>query len=292
MIVCDGFSLPRVLCEPGRLGKMMNNWHSVKLIFINVPSINVWCLLYQYTAHYTATRQSGNNLYLPHSSTQDQPRLGKTEKHHLFCKKREEGGGLELTNRQLTSELSLTHADRRLKWEERLKNGMFSDLNCCGIMVCSGNGGPWTSSWVGAIRAETSEQTLTDHRVMMIHPDNCQSQAGPASASPEHKHNNKAGRGETRTALLLTDALHGIFLSHVGCDAWYLIDWGLVLRWRAEAGDRGQGWHWQLQISFHHFVIGVISNITTSSYVTANRENRLLREHPSLSLDSSMCIFQ
>ena len=30
---------------------------------------------------------------------------------------------------------------------------------------------------MGAIRAETSEQTLTDHCVMMIHPDNCQSKA-------------------------------------------------------------------------------------------------------------------
>ena len=174
----------------------LSNWSS---LMFHLSMFDVCCISTHCTrAHYTATRQSGNNLYLPHSSTQDQPRLGKTEKHHLFCKKREEGGGLELTNRQLTSELSLTRADRRLKWEERLKNGMFSDLNCCGIMVCSGRSGPWTLSWVGAIRAETSEQTLTDHRVMMIHPDNCQSQAAPASASPEHKHNNKAGRGETR----------------------------------------------------------------------------------------------
>ena len=244
-----------------------------------------------HTAHYTATRQSGNNLYLPHSSTQDQPRLVQTEKHNLFCKKREEGGGLELTNRQLTSELSLTHADRRLKWEERLKNGMFSDLNCCGIMVSSGSGGPWTLSWVGAIRAETSEQTLTDHRVMMIHPDNCQSQAGPASASPEHKHNNKAGRGETRLSsspMLCMGYFYRMWAAML--DIWLTGGWSWDGELRLVTG--GQGWYWQLQISFHHFVIGVISNITTSSYVTANRENRLLREHPSGSLDSSMCIFQ
>ena len=37
------------------------------------------------STHYTATRWAGNNLSLP---TEDQPRLSKTEKHHLFCKKR------------------------------------------------------------------------------------------------------------------------------------------------------------------------------------------------------------
>ena len=149
---------------------------------------------------------------------------------------------------------------------------MFSDLNWCGIMVGSGSGGPWTLSWVGAIRAETSEQTLTDHRVMMIHPDNCQSQAAQPQPAPN-----------TNTTIKLAEEKHGppphrcsawdIFIA-CGLRCWYLIDWGLELRWRAEAGDRGQGWHWQLQISFHHFVTGVISNITTSRYVIANRENR------------------
>ena len=36
--------------------RMMNNWHSVKLIFINVASINVWCLLYHYTSLTAAAR--------------------------------------------------------------------------------------------------------------------------------------------------------------------------------------------------------------------------------------------
>ena len=76
-----------------------------------------------HTAHYTATRQSGNNLYLPHSSTQDQPRLGKTEKHHLFCKKREEGRRTGVDKQTINFRV-VTHSRRptpevRRKAEER-----------------------------------------------------------------------------------------------------------------------------------------------------------------------------
>ena len=193
-----------------------------------------------HTAHYTATRQSGNNLYLPHSSTQDQPRLGKTEKHHLFCKKREEGGRAGVDKQTINFRV-VTHS-RRPTLEVRRKA---EEQNVFRLELVWNNGGqwqfagPWTLSWVGAIRAETSEQTLTDHRVMMIHPDNCQSQAAPASASPDT--NTTIKLAEEKHALLLTLNLYTGYFYRMRC---LIFDWlGLVLRWRAPgelgAGDTG-----------------------------------------------------
>ena len=58
--------------------RMMNNWHSVKLIFINVASINVWCLLYHYStaaastaaAHHRTSPSSSSFQQLPHAETE------------------------------------------------------------------------------------------------------------------------------------------------------------------------------------------------------------------------------
>ena len=83
-VLCEAWLVAGSGLAPPRGGqqssRMMNNWHSVKLIFINVASINVWCLLYHYTSltaastaaahHRTSPSSSSFQQQLPHAETE------------------------------------------------------------------------------------------------------------------------------------------------------------------------------------------------------------------------------
>ena len=77
-VLCEAWLVAGSGLAPPRGGqqssRMMNNWHSVKLIFINVASINVWCLLYHYSTaaahHRTSPSSSSFQQQLPHAETE------------------------------------------------------------------------------------------------------------------------------------------------------------------------------------------------------------------------------